>query len=168
MHIGAVNKKRLVIRLILFFLLVVLSFVLFYFGKEHEILFDNKTVDIDGKSYEAIKYVRVTVNGDEKGSLELAAEDRDMVKVRGPKHTIKVEIVDEDTEKVIKTEERVFNFGKTSSLMISVPAVAEKAAEVYLPLPGNESESPLPDPAEQEVETATEPDVKTVSPDLSE
>jgi hypothetical protein len=155
MHIGAVNKKRLVIRLILFFLLVVLSFVLFYFGKEHEILFDNKTVDIDGKSYQAVKYVRVTVNGDEKGSLELTAEDRDMV-------------VDEDTEKVIKTEERVFNFGKTSSLMISVPAVAEKAAEVYLPLPGNESESPLPDPAEQEVETATEPDVKTVSPDLSE
>ena len=168
MNNGAVNKKRLVIRLILFSLLVVLSFVLFYFGKEHEILFDNKTVDIEGKTYEAVKYVRVTVNGDEKGSLELTAKDRDMVKVKGPKHTIKVEIVDEDTEKVIKTEERIFNFGRTSSFMISVPAVAEKAPDVYLPLPGNTTESPLPDPAEQEVETATEPDIKTVSPDLSE
>ena len=168
MNNGAVNKKRLVIRLILFSLLVVLSFVLFYFGKEHEILFDNKTVDIEGKTYEAVKYVRVTVNGDEKGSLELTAKDRDMVKVKGPKHTIKVEIVDEDTEKVIKTEERIFNFGRTSSFMISVPAVAEKAPDVYLPLPGNTPESPLPDPAEQEVETATEPDIKTVSPDLSE
>lgn len=168
MNNGVVNKKRLVIRLILFSLLIVLSFVLFYFGKEHEILFDNKTVDIDGKTYEAAKYVRVTVDGDENGSLELSAKDRDMVKVKGPKHTIKVEIVDEDTEKVIKTEERVFNFGRTSSFMISVPAVAEKASDVYLPLPGIASESPLPDPAEKEVETATESNTKTVSPDLSE
>lgn len=168
MNTGAVNKKRLVIRLILFSLLIVLAFLLYYFGKEHEIFLDNKTVDINGKTYEAVKYSRVTVNGDEKGSIELSAEDRDLVKVSGPKHTIKVEIVDEDTEKVIKTEERVFNFGRTSSLMISVPAIAEKAADVYLPLPGIPTDSPLPDPAEKEVGTETKTDIKTEGPVTSE
>ena len=168
MNNGSVNKKRLVIRLVLLSLLIVIGFFLYYYGKEHEILLDNKTVEINGKSYEAAEFVRITINGDAGKAIELYAKERDVVKVTGPNHTIKVEIVDEDSDKVIKTEERVFNFGRTSSLMISVPAVAEKAAEVYLPLPGNNPESPLPDPAEQEVETATEPDVKTVSPDLSE
>ena len=166
MNIGTVNKKRLVIRLTLFFLLIVLAFLLFYFGKEHVIMFDNKTVDINGKTYEAFQYVRVIVDGDEKGSLELYSEDRDVVNVSGPKHTIKVEIVDEDTDKVIKTEERIFNFGKTSSLMISVPAFAEKAADVYLPLPGIKGYEPSP--AEKTVETEADQKIETAGPVLSD
>lgn len=154
MNNGSVNKKRLVIRLILLSLIVVVCFLLFYFGKEHELLFDNKTVEINGQSYEALEFVRITINGDAKKSIELYLKERDVVKVSGPKHTIKVEIVDEDSDKVIKSEERVFNFGKTSSLMISVPAVAEKAPDVYLPLPGSMTYAPAPEPApEKETET---------------
>ncbi|NLD05630.1 MAG: hypothetical protein GX672_07035 [Synergistaceae bacterium] len=154
MNNGSVNKKRLVIRLILLSLIVVVCFLLFYFGKEHELLFDNKTVEINGQSYEALEFVRITINGDAKKSIERYSKERDVVKVSGPKHTIKVEIVDEDSDKVIKSEERVFNFGKTSSLMISVPAVAEKAPDVYLPLPGSMTQPPAPEPApEKETET---------------
>ncbi|MDD3673813.1 MAG: hypothetical protein PHG70_09880, partial [Synergistaceae bacterium] len=64
MNNGSVNKKRLVIRLILLALLVVLCFLLYYYGKEHEILLDNKTVEINGQSYKAVEFVRITINED--------------------------------------------------------------------------------------------------------
>ncbi len=145
MNNGPVNKKRRLIRLVLVFALIIMGFLLYYYGKEHEILFDNKTVEINGQSYEAAEFVRITVNGDEMKALELYSNERDLVKVTGPKHAVKVEIIDENTDKVIKSEERIFNFGKTSSLMISVPAVAEKAQDVYLPLPGTMAESAAPE-----------------------
>lgn len=167
MNNGSVNKKRLVIRLILLALLVALCFFLYYYGKEHEVLLDNKTVDINGQSYEAAEFVRITVNGDAKNLIELYAKERDVVKVTGPNHTIKVEIVDEDSDKVIKTEERVFNFGKTSYLMISIPAVAEKAPDVYLPLPGSMAQAPAPETA-PEVETETTGDMEIGAPALSD
>ena len=101
MNNGSVNKKRLVIRLVLLSLLIVIGFFLYYYGKEHEILLDNKTVEINGKSYEAAEFVRITINGDAGKAIELYAKERDVVKVTGPNHTIKVEIVDEDSDKVI-------------------------------------------------------------------
>lgn len=163
MNNGSLNKKRLVIRLVLLALLVVLCFFLYYYGKEHEILLDNKTVEINGQSYEAAEFVRITINGDSDNPVELYAKERDVVKVTGPNHTIKVEIVDEDSDKVIKTEERDFNFGKTSSLMISIPAVAEKAPDVYLPLPGSMTQAPAP-----EATTETSGDMEIEAPALSE
>lgn len=167
MNNGSVNKKRLVIRLVLLSFLIVFGFFLYYYGKEHEILLDNKTVEINGKNYEAAEFVRITVNGDAAKQIELYAKERDLVKVTGPKHTIKVEIVDEDSDKVIKTEERVFNFGKTSSLMISVPAVAEKAPDVYLPLPGSMTQAPAPQTA-PETEKKTTEDMEIDAPALSD
>ena len=109
MNNGTVNKKRLVIRLVLLELLVALGFLLYYYGKEHEVLLDNKTVNIGGQTYEAAEFVRITVNGDTDKQIELYAKERDMVKVTGPRHTIKVEIVDEDSDEVLRTEERVLD-----------------------------------------------------------
>lgn len=169
MNNGSVNKKRLVIRLILLALLVLLCFFLYYYGKQHEILLDNKTVEINGQSYEAAEFVRITVNGDAAKPIELYAKERDLVKVSGPRHTIKVEIVDEDSDKVIKTEERDFNFGKISSLMISIPAVAEKAPDVYLPLPGAMTQAPAPEPETAPATEAEEaPGAEIAAPALSD
>jgi len=172
MNNGSVNKKRLVIRLVLLALLVLLCFFLYYYGKEHEILLDNKTVEINGQSYEAAEFVRITVNGDAAKPIELYAKERGLVKVSGPRHTIKVEIVDEDSDKVIKTEERVFDIGKTSSLMISIPAVAEKALDVYLPLPGTMVQAPAPapetSPATETTETEGAPGAEMEAPSLSD
>lgn len=136
MNNGSVNKKRLVIRLVLLALLVVLCFLLYYYGKQHEILLDNKTAEIVGQTYEAAELVRITINGDASKPTVLNAKERTLVKVTGPRYTIKVEIVDKVADRVIKTEERVFNFGKTSSLMISIPAVAEKHRMYIFPCPG--------------------------------
>ncbi len=167
MNNGTVNKKRLVIRLVLLALLVALGFLLYYYGKEHEVLLDNKTVNIGGQTYAAAEFVRITVNGDTDKQIELYAKERDMVKVTGPRHTIKVEIVDEDSDEVLRTEERVLDLGKASSVMISVPAVAEKAPDVYLPLPGTMTQAPEP---ETSTEAATEeiPEAGMEEPPISE
>jgi len=135
MTLGDIDRKRFVIRLSLVVFLVALGFGLYYIGKEHEILLDNKTADIGGKTYEAAKYMIVTVDGKEDRSIELYEDDRDIVKVSGPNHKIKVDIVDEETEQVIKTAERSFNFKTAPRLMISMPALAEGATDVCLPLP---------------------------------
>ena len=135
MNLADVNKKRLVLRIALIILLIAFGFALFYIGKEHEVLFDNKSVEINGKSYKAAEYMKVTIDGKEDKSMEFYADDRDVMKMSGPEHSIKVEIIDEDTEKVIKSAERSFNFGTSSTLLISLPALAENAPDVYLPLP---------------------------------
>lgn len=145
-----VNKKRLVIRVALLVLLIALGFGLRYIGKQHEVLLDNRTAEIDGKSYEQAEYMRIVVNGDEENYIEFYAEDRDVVKLDGPSHKIKVTIMDEDSEQVIKTAEREFNFGTKSAFMISLPALADSAPNVYLPLPGSQQELE----AEEEEEAA--------------
>ena len=130
-----INKKRLVIRLSLVALLILLCFVLFYTGKEHEVLLDNKTATIGGREYQEIAYMNVVVDGDEEKTLEFYADDRDVVKLQGPSHTIKISVINEDTEEVIKTVERSLSLGVVSSVMYSLPAIVEGAAEAELPLP---------------------------------
>ncbi len=171
MNIGTVNKKRLVIRLGLLSVVVAIGFLLFYLGKEHEILLDNKTAEIKGIKYQAAQYVKITINGDEKNSIELYSDERDVVKLSGPDHSVKVEIIDENTEKVVKSAEKDFNFGRTSSLMISIPAVAENAPDVYLPLPGAmapQASAPKSDIPAAEAEDVPEEGAEIEAPALSD
>lgn len=170
MKIGAVNKKRLVIRLGLLSVVVAIGFLLFCLGKEHEILLDNKTAEIGGTQYQAAQYVKITINGDEKNSIELYSDERDVVKLSGPAHSVKVEIIDEDTEEVIKSAEKNFNFGRTSSLMISIPAIAENAPDVYLPLPGTMARAlaPKSDISAAEAEDTPEEGAEMEAPALSD
>ena len=46
MTLENVNKKRLVIRVVLLALIVAFGFLLFYIGKQHEVVLDNKEVEI--------------------------------------------------------------------------------------------------------------------------
>lgn len=140
-----VNKRRLVIRIALVVLLVLLCFGLYYIGKEHDVYVDNKTVTIDGKEYQEIDYLALVVDGDEKNSVEYFAGDRDVMKLRGPNHTIKIIVMDEDTEEVIKTVERKLSLGTIPALMVSMPAIAEEAENVELPLPHLQQAAPAPE-----------------------
>ncbi len=49
----------------------------------HEILLDNKTVEINGQSYKAVEFVRITINEDAEKPIELYGKERDVVKVSG-------------------------------------------------------------------------------------
>lgn len=140
-----VNKRRLVIRIALVVLLVLLCFGLYYIGKEHDVYVDNKTVTIDGREYQEIEYLALVVNGDEKDSVEYFAGDRDVLKLQGPNHTLKIIVMDEDTEEVIKTVERKLSLGTIPAIMVSLPAIAEEAENVELPLPHLQQAEPAPD-----------------------
>ena len=139
-----VNKRRLVIRIALVVLLVLLCFGLYYIGKEHDVYVDNKTVTIDGKEYQEIEYLALVVNGDEKDSVEYFAGDRDVLKLQGPNHTLKIIVMDEDTEEVIKTVERKLSLGTIPAIMVSMPAIAEEAENIELPLPHLQQAAPAP------------------------
>jgi hypothetical protein len=132
-----INKKRVVIRIIAFLCVVAVACGLFYIGKQHNILLDNRKATIEGKEFDAAKYVRVVIDGNEKDYIEFAADDRDAVDLEGPFHTVKVIEMDEDTEKVIKTVERKMNFGVENAKMLSLPAILAEAPNVDLPLPEN-------------------------------
>lgn len=140
-----VNKRRLVIRIALVALLVLLCFGLYYMGKEHDVYLDNKTVTIDGKEYQEIEYLALVIDGNEEGSVEYYSGDRDVVKLQGPNHTIKIIVMDEDSEEVIKTVERKLNLGTVPAVMVSMPAIAEEAANIELPLPQIQQAAPAPD-----------------------
>ena len=140
-----VNKRRLVIRIALVVLLVLLCFGLYYIGKEHDVYVDNKTVTIDGKEYQEIEYLALVVNGDEKDSVEYFAGDRDVLKLQGPNHTLKIIVMDEDTEEVIKTVERKLSLGTIPAIMVSMPAIAEEAENIELPLPHLQQAAPVQD-----------------------
>ena len=139
-----VNKRRLVIRIALVVLLVLLCFGLYYIGKEHDVYVDNKTVTIDGREYQEIEYLALVVNGDEKDSVEYFAGDRDVLKLQGPNHTLKIIVMDEDTEEVIKTVERKLSLGTIPAIMVSMPAIAEEAENIELPLPHLQQAAPAP------------------------
>lgn len=140
-----VNKRRLVIRIALVVLLVLLCFGLYYIGKEHDVYVDNKTVTIDGREYQEIEYLALVVNGDEKDSVEYFAGDRDVLKLQGPNHTLKIIVMDEDTEEVIKTVERKLSLGTIPAIMVSMPAIAEEAENIELPLPHLQQAAPVQD-----------------------
>lgn len=145
------NKKRLVIRIIAFLCVIAVACGLFYIGKQHNVLLDNRNATIDGKQFEASKYVRVIVDGNEKDYIEFAADDRDAVNLEGPFHTIKIVEMDEDTEKVIKTVERKMNFGVVNAQMLSLPAILAESQNVDLPLPENMQQA---EEAAQETQTS--------------
>ena len=52
--------------------------------------------------------------------------------------------MDEDTEEVIKTVERKLSLGTTPAIMVSMPAIAEEAENIELPLPHLQQAAPAP------------------------
>ena len=130
-----IKGRQTLIRIIMTALLVLLGCALFYYGKDHDIILDNKSVVIDGVCYEAIPYLTAAIDGNSETELELYPDDRDMAKVSGPRHTIKIAVVNEETEEIVKTVERTLSLGISPSVMLSLPAVVAEASDVMLPLP---------------------------------
>ena len=119
-------------------LLVALGVWLFYVGREHQVLLDNKTIDLEGTTFKALQEVRVSVNGGEP--VELYPRDRDMVKVVGPTFSLRVEIEDPGSDvELVEREVRV-GFGK--DLMLSFPLMAASRDFILPPLASQRAPAP--------------------------
>jgi hypothetical protein len=114
------------------------------------VFLDNKTVEVGGESFRALKFVKVSIG--EKPPVELMPRDRDVVAAAGPRFTVKVEVMDEFGEEVEKVIEKEMNPGFSGNMMLSLPLLAAERDDFVLPPPAGapvrdesaESESPMP------------------------
>lgn len=135
---------RFLQRALALILLVALGVWLFYVGREHQVLLDNKAIELEGTTFKALQEVRVSVNGAEP--VELYPRDRDMVKVVGPAFSLRVEIEDPGSDvELVEREVRV-GFGK--DLMLSFPLMAA-SRDFILPPPASQ-QTPAPEAAASE------------------
>lgn len=124
-------KKQIAVNLGLVLLLTLLSIFLYISGKGYDLLIDNQTVILNGMTYEARGTVLVYV--DKQEPLELLIDDRDISSVIGKKHRIKVELLDEKEEKVIKVIEKGFTIDAKKGTLFSVPALLGGASDWVIP-----------------------------------
>jgi len=85
-----VNRRRLLIRLVLAVIWIGLGVLLFVKNRGHTVLLDNKNIEIPQLA--APDMIRVKVDG--KNEMEFFKGDRDLVKVAGSRHRIRVEFSD--------------------------------------------------------------------------
>jgi hypothetical protein len=114
-------------------IIVVFSAFLFYIGREHQVFIDNKTIELEGRSFRALKLIMVSVNG--ASPIELMARDRDLVKVVGPSFRIKLEVMDEYGVEVEKVIEKELRLGFVKDVMLSMPLMAAGRDDYILPPP---------------------------------
>lgn len=92
-----INKRRLTIRLICIILLILLGVWMYFLGREHTILVDNKTIG-DIKAFDL-----VSVQVDDQEPVELTKRGRDQFIVQSQKHTLKVTYTDKNWNETTKT-----------------------------------------------------------------
>lgn len=112
-------NRRNGFRLGLLVVLVLFGMYLYHSGKQHQMLVDNMAIQAEGKDYSPALAVRVSFNGAEP--IELASGDRDVTKVVGPSHTVKVEVMNESGD-VVNTLEGDFRWVSRKKAMFSIPA----------------------------------------------
>ncbi|PID56539.1 hypothetical protein CSB45_10960 [candidate division KSB3 bacterium] len=96
---------------------------LYWLGKGHTILLENKDVTINGTAYAAVDHIlQVSVDG--KKAIRVKSGSRKKLKgnVSGPWHSIKVESLD-DNKQVVKTVEKKFSTSLDDMFLLSLPAL---------------------------------------------
>jgi len=105
------------IRLGIVAVFVVLGVLFFLFGKLHPVLVDNKTVEIQGQTFEAPAVLRYVVDGQEP--VEIQARKRKRAELVGPNHKIVVEVLDEN-DQVLRTVEHKFSIGLHEEIVVNL------------------------------------------------
>ena len=127
--------RRTLYRLIALAVVVVLAVLLFWIGKGHTLLLDNKEVKRDGQKYKAERLVQIIINDQEpvevKSGMRKAAKDV----VAGPWHSIKIEVLDRQ-KNVVKTVEKKFSLSLDDMFVLSIPVLLAEDAnwiETFVP-----------------------------------
>ncbi len=115
-----IANKRFWVRFAAIIVILAFSVFLFFIGRQHTILVDNKTITINEAEYQALQVVEIQIN--KQPPLELAARDRDKFEVTGQKHTVTIMYTDRNWEDHVI--QRSFTVPLMQDmLMISIPAL---------------------------------------------
>lgn len=141
-----IAARRAAVRIVLVVLLAALAVAMYHVGKEYSVLVDNGAVSDGSRELPAIAYGRLVIDGDEKGAVEIWEDDRSIMRFRGAKHTIRIDVLDEDDDSVISstTSEIDVDFD-AQQWMLSLPAAAAGESDVLVPNPMR-SAAPKPEP----------------------
>ncbi|MFA6844117.1 MAG: DUF6672 family protein [Sphaerochaetaceae bacterium] len=113
--------KKLLIRLVAIVVVILVGVMMYFIGREHTVLLDNKTVTLaSGTEAKALKLVTVQVDRTE--ALELAARDRDKSVVTNQSHKITVSYTDANWNEVTITKKFKIPVGE-DMVIISIPTL---------------------------------------------
>ena len=142
------------IRFVAILVILVFSVLLFFIGKQHTVLLDNKTVTIEGEEIRALRLVEIQINNLEP--MELAARDRDKEEVTGQKHSVTIIYTDSNWEEY--TIERTFKLPLMQEMvLLSIPTlVANPEADQSLWLENYEPPTYAVTAADSEEEVVTD------------
>jgi hypothetical protein len=142
---GNARSRRLAIRVALIAALVAIAFAMHAIGKEHNVLLDNREAVIGGVLYEPIETLSLYVDGVKKNDVK--AGSRTAQKMVGKNHVIAVGIAGTAAAAGKTTERAVRLDLDMRKWMISLPALAAGASDIYIPSPVT---APPPPPPETE------------------
>jgi hypothetical protein len=112
--------RRFLIRTIALVVVLLFAVLMFFIGKQHTILLDNRTVTVEGQELRALQLVTVQV--DKLEELELASRDRDKAVVTNQKHQISITYTDSDWNDISFTRKFKIPVGEDMSI-ISIPTL---------------------------------------------
>ncbi|HAF86487.1 MAG TPA: hypothetical protein DCG32_09055 [Sphaerochaeta sp.] len=112
--------RTFLIRAVAIVVILLFAMMLFFIGKQHTVLLDNKTITVNGEEITALKMVEVQVN--KLPSLEFYPRDRDKVDVVRQTHTITVSYTDAGWNEISITRKFKLPLMEEMSI-ISIPAL---------------------------------------------
>jgi len=113
-------------RLVAILLVLLFAVFLFFLGRQHTVLVDNKTITVEGKEYRALQLVEIQV--DKQPSMELAARDRDKFEVTKQSHTVTMTFTDSNwDEKTIVRKIKIPLMEDMAMILIPVLAANPEA-----------------------------------------
>jgi hypothetical protein len=145
LEIGNIKARRIAIRAALVAALAATAFGMYSIGKEHNVLLDNRAAVIDGVEYAPVEALTLAIDGVKKNDVK--AGGRVAHKMIGRNHKIAIGITRSD-KTVEKTIERGVRFdADMRKWMISLPALAAGAPDIYIPTPA--AAPPPPPPSDE-------------------
>ena len=121
------NKRRFFFRLGAIALLVAIAACMMVIGRGHTVYFDNKTIEVNGQTYEAFHKVEVFVKGEKVAKL--GKRDRGMAETMGQKFEMTLEVTEEkgkDPDTYGVTLNLPYNM---DGILINIPAMLNGLTE---------------------------------------
>ena len=139
------NKKKWIARIGTVAVLLIIAAVMLVIGRGHTVYFDNKTIEVNGQTYEAFHKVEVFVKGEKVAKL--GKRDRGMAETMGQKFEMTLEVTEEkgkDPDTYGVTLNLPYNM---DGILINIPAMlnglteADFLSELEIALPEETEES---------------------------
>ena len=121
------SKKKWIARIGTAAVLLIVAAVMLVIGRGHTVYFDNKTIEVNGQTYEAFHKVEVFVKGEKVAKL--GKRDRGMAETMGQKFEMTLEVTEEkgkDPDTYGVTLNLPYNM---DGILINIPAMLNGLTE---------------------------------------